>query len=522
MRLLALTLLFAAPAAAQICTFSVSPALFNINSDSYTSFVTVTGGCGGFTATVPITVPWLHITSGPGGDNINNTVTFQADANPNATSRSGAMTIASIAVVVNQGGANCNFGLTPATQNYPVGGGTGTANVQASCAWQLNSNAGWIAFSGFGGGNAVGSSSGSQSYAVAPNACVAARGGTITLLTNLPKAPTLAITQDGSPSNLSLSASSATVSAIASDGRIAVTTGDECGWSATSDVSWLTIYPGSGGGVGNGGISYHVLANTSATRSGSIHVGASTYTVTQQSPAAPPVVLSSVNSAASYATDAVSPGEIVTLFGSGLGPATIVTLQVANGTVTNNLAGTQVLFDGVAAPLIYTLNGQVSAVVPYAVAGKSNTVVQVQYQGQNSNTITMPVQAAHPAIFSVDSSGLGPGAILNQDSSTNSSGIPAARGSVVQIFATGGGITNPASQDGAVTAGLFPLATVPTVTIDGVPAKVEFAGAAPGAVAGLTQINVDVPTSITPGIALAVVVKIGNFSSNSSVTIAVK
>ena len=57
-----------------------------------------------------------------------------------------------------------------------------------------------------------------------------------------------------------------------------------------------------------------------------------------------------------------------------------MTLQVSNGTVTNSLAGTQVLFDGVAAPMIYTLKGQVSAVVPYAVAGKTSTQVQVQYQ----------------------------------------------------------------------------------------------------------------------------------------------
>ena len=97
-----------------------------------------------------------------------------------------------------------------------------------------------------------------------------------------------------------------------------------------------------------------------------------------------------------------------------------------NGTVTNSLAGTQVLFDGVAAPMIYTLNGQVSAVVPYGVAGKTTTQVQVQYQGSVSNTLTVPVQAATPAIFSLDSTGMGPGAILNQDTSTNSTGNPAA------------------------------------------------------------------------------------------------
>ena len=527
MRLLALTLLFAAPLAAQNCTYTVTPLQFNLlTADSYADSVKVTGtgACGGFTAVVPTTVLWLHIPSGQNTTSVPSSITFEADANPGASPRSAAMTIASIPVTVTQAGANCQFGLSPTTQNFSVGGGSNTLSVQGNCAWQLSASPNtWITIPpGFTSGSipsAVG-------YSVALNACVAGRSGTITLVTGLsnPPPPTLAITQAGSPANISLSASSATAAATASDGRISVFTGDGCLWTATSDVSWLTIYPGFTAGTGNGGISYHLLANTSAARSGSIHVGALTYTVTQQPPAAPPVVLTSVNSAASYSADAVSPGEIVTLFGSGMGPTPIVTLQVAAGTVTNTLAGTQVLFDGVAAPMIYTLAGQVSAVVPYGVAGKSSTQVQVQYQSQTSNTVAVPVQATHPAIFSLDATGIGPGAILNQDNSINSSANAAARGSIVQIFATGGGVTSPASLDGAVTAGLFPLAQAQTttVTIGGVPATVEFAGAAPGAVAGLTQINVQVPAGVSPGIALPVVVKIGNFTSNSAVTIAVK
>jgi uncharacterized protein (TIGR03437 family) len=364
---------------------------------------------------------------------------------------------------------------------------------------------------------------------VAANTCVAARSGAITVQqTNLPKPPTLAVTQDGSPNNLSLSAYSATVSSASSDGRITVTTGDGCGWSATADVTWVQITFGSPG-TGNGGISYHLLANTVAQRTGSIHVGALTYTITQQAPAAPPVVLSSVANAANYNTDAVSPGEIVALFGSAMGPDKIVTLQVNNGTVTNSLAGTQVLFDGVAAPMIYTLNTQVSAVVPYGVAGKTSTQVQVRYQDPASstpavsNTMTVPVQAATPAIFSLDASGVGPGAILNQDNSINSTGNPAARLSVIAIYCTGGGVTTPASADGAVIPDAsFVLTPPPVVSIGGVNAAVKYAGAAPGAVAGLTQINVEVPAGLSPALALPVIVKIGDFSSTGSVTVSVK
>jgi uncharacterized protein (TIGR03437 family) len=234
-------------------------------------------------------------------------------------------------------------------------------------------------------------------------------------------------------------------------------------------------------------------------------------------------MLSYVTNAADYSKDAVSPGEIVTLFGSGLGPASSVTLQVSNGTVTNSLSGTQVLFDGVAAPMTYTQNIQVNAVVPYGVAGKTSTQVQVQYQGVVSNALTVPVHAATPAIFSLDSTGVGPGAILNQDTSINSTGNPAARSSVIALYCTGGGVTSPASADGAVTADAsFLLAQLPVVTIGGVNAVVQYAGAAPGSVAGLTQINVVVPAGLAPALALPVIVKIGDFASTNGVTVAVK
>jgi uncharacterized protein (TIGR03437 family) len=150
--------------------------------------------------------------------------------------------------------------------------------------------------------------------------------------------------------------------------------------------------------------------------------------------------------------------------------------------------------------------------------------VQVQFNGIASNTMTMPVQSATPAIFSRDSSGAGPGAILNQDNTLNSSANPAAPGSIVAIYLTGGGVTAPASGDGSVTGVPPPLltqASATTVTIGGVNAAVKFAGAAPGSVAGLTQINVEVPAGAT-GIALPVIVKIGTFSSTGAATVAVK
>ena len=520
----ALALMFAAPLFAQNCTFVVDHTSFSISAATVTGTVHVTqaagSACGNYTATVdPVQYPWLHITSGvsgaPGTD-----VTFTAEANPSANPRSGQIVISGqVNVTVFQAGAICNFGITPTSQSFPVGGGNAVSNIQAGCFWQASTNVTWITLNGI----TTGTQSGTVSYSVAANTCVAARSGTITLLqTNLTAPPALAVTQDGSPGNISLSAYSATAGPAASTGRITVTTGDVCAWSAFPDTTWIQITVGASG-TGSGGISYRLLDNTSAQRTGSIHVGSLTYTITQQAPGPPPVMLSYVTNAADYSKDAVSPGEIVTLFGSGLGPASSVTLQVSNGTVTNSLSGTQVLFDGVAAPMTYTQNIQVNAVVPYGVAGKTSTQVQVQYQGVVSNTVTMPVRAATPAIFSLDSTGVGPGAILNQDTSIDSTGNPAARSSVIALYCTGGGVTAPASADGAVTADAsFLLAQLPVVTIGGVNAVVQYAGAAPGSVAGLTQINVVVPPGLAPALALPVIVKIGDFASTNGVTVAVK
>ncbi len=524
MRLVAVVaFLFAAPLFGQgTCTLLVTPTSFSIPAAGYTGTIAVTQPTGSTCDSFAVSTQaiWLHASTV--GDSVPKTFTFIADANQGATSRTGVIRVGLQNVTITQDAAVCNFGIDPKSQNFGIEGSSlGSFKVTANCQWSAFQSAGWISFPL----RPQGSSDGTVAFGVDRNTCVAGRSGAITLATGLPTPPIFAITQDGSQDNLALSATSATAPSDAKDYRITVTTGDSCDWSAFSDVTWMTISNGSPG-KGNGGIVYHLLENKfPAPRVGSLHVGALTYTVTQQAPPPPPVVLSSVANAASYFTDSISPGEIVTLFGSNLGPGSIVTLQVKDGVVTNNLGGTQVFFDDVAAPMIYSLAGQVSAVVPYTLAGKTSTKVQVQYQGVASNTKSVLVQDATPAIFSIDASGGGPGAILNQDFTLNSSANPALRGSVIAIYLTGGGVTTPAAADGSVTAApppLFLLAQTPTVTIGGVNAVVKYAGAAPGSVAGLTQINVEVPAGAPAGIAVAVAIKIGSFQGSPAVTVSVK
>ena len=243
------------------------------------------------------------------------------------------------------------------------------------------------------------------------------------------------------------------------------------------------------------------------------------FTVSATSSTVP--VISSVKNAASYAAGVVSPGEIVVLFGSGMGPAQISTLTLnSQGLVSTTLAGTSVQFNGVAAPMIYTLAGQVAAVVPYEVTG-SSAQVTVTYQNQTSAPFPVTVASAVPALFTSNASGTGAVAALNQDSSVNSLTKPAAPGSVVVLFATGEGQTSPAGVDGKLAAVPLPKPVQPvTVTIGGQTAQTLYVGGAPGEVAGVLQINAVIPAGVF-GSAVPVTIQVGNAQSAAGTTISV-
>lgn len=246
-----------------------------------------------------------------------------------------------------------------------------------------------------------------------------------------------------------------------------------------------------------------------------------------RSTSAPCLAHGGIVNAASFLPGPVAPGEIVSLFGAGLGPERPVEFSLdADLTVAKELAGVRVLFDGMPAPVLAVSARQVNAIVPYSVSGRTETRVSVEYQGRRTAEVVVPVAAAAPAIFTLNAGGTGPGAILNQDSSVNSPTNPAARGSVIQIFATGGGQTDPPGVDGRVAVPVFvpiPLQTEPvSVTIGGLPAAVQYAGAAPELVAGVMQVNAVVPERAPSGSAVPVVLTVGGVSSPATVTVAIR
>jgi uncharacterized protein (TIGR03437 family) len=214
------------------------------------------------------------------------------------------------------------------------------------------------------------------------------------------------------------------------------------------------------------------------------------------------ITVNAVTNAASNLAAAVAPGELVVLYGTGLG-----------GVQT-------VLFDGVVGPLLYATPGQVGAVAPYSVAGGPVQVV-VQSAGAASAPVAVAAAATAPGVFTADGSGRGQAAALNQDGTHNGSVAAANPGSVLSLYATGEGQTLPAGVDGKLAAAPLPqpVAAV-TVTIGGVAAEVRFAGGAPGQIAGVMQVNVVVPVGLAG--AVPVVLTVGGVGSQGGVTVAVR
>jgi uncharacterized protein (TIGR03437 family) len=298
---------------------------------------------------------------------------------------------------------------------------------------------------------------------------------------------------------------------------------------ATTDKgNWLLVNPISGTTPLELSVSVNPSSLATNTYRGTITISAGDQSVTPivipvtltVNPAGP--AITSVVNAASFATGSVAPGEIVTIFGSGLGPETGVP-WTSSGPIGRTLDGTQVFFDSHSAPILYTSAGQVSAIVPYQLATASSTKLTVWYQGTASPGDDLNVTDSAPGIFTLSLSGQG--AVTNQDGTVNSPANAAHIGSTVSLYATGEGQTNPPGITGAINGASLPLPepqlTV-TAQIGGKPATVTYAGGSPNEVAGLLQVNVTIPAGVATGASVPVVITVGTAASQTGVTMAVQ
>jgi uncharacterized protein (TIGR03437 family) len=243
-----------------------------------------------------------------------------------------------------------------------------------------------------------------------------------------------------------------------------------------------------------------------------------------------PLINNMLNAASYDTTTVYAPGEIVAVFGSNIGPQTIVGAELNSaGQLATTLAGCQLLVNGVAAPLVYAQASVLAAILPYELTPRISsgleTYAQVVCNGVAGNTFQFSTGAAQPGIFSASSNGTGQAAVFNADGTLNSATNPAAEGSIVSFYATGEGVLSPAGQDGRIETG--GLSTIPkpvlplTVSFGGVASpNIAYAGVAPGEVDGLLQINAQIPTGLPAG-GVALTITLGSASSQKNLTIAV-
>ena len=268
--------------------------------------------------------------------------------------------------------------------------------------------------------------------------------------------------------------------------------------------------------------SYTLLVTVSSP---SIPNGAQTLPITLVVlPQGPPLVNSIVN-AASNQPGAVAPGELVTIYGNGVGPTTAYNLSLTStGFVASTAGDLTVTFDGIPAPITFANATQINAIVPYEIAGRATTTLVIKRGAQSSSPIQLQVANAAPSIFSLSQGGGGQGAILNSNGTINGPQNPAAKGSTIQIFATGAGQINPGGVTGSVTPTTAPFPTPVgnvTVTIGGKPAELKFNGMAPGLASGVWQINAVVPPDVASG-NQPISITVGTNTSLPNITVAVQ
>ena len=340
-----------------------------------------------------------------------------------------------------------------------------------------------------------------------------AGGGTISL-----PPPDPIPTGDGGPATSAILDSPAGV-AVDASGNIYIADGGGIRKVTTDGIINTIAGNGTPGYTGDGGLA--ALAEMNNPMSVAVDAAGNVFVAEQGNnivrlvqPSNAPVLVSAVVDAANESAIAVTPGKIVAIYGSGLGPAALALNEPSNGAFGTQVAGTSVTFNGVAAPVIYTSAGQAAAIVPYEIAGAAMAQVVVKSPGGVSSAFSVPVAAAAPSFFSQNGSGTGQIAAVNGNGVLNDAAHPVPIGGFISLYATGEGQTAPAGTDGALAMTVYPKPLLPVIVmVGGIAVQPIYAGAAPTEVLGLMQVVIQIPPGVQPGGYVPVELQVGSDSS---------
>jgi uncharacterized protein (TIGR03437 family) len=197
-----------------------------------------------------------------------------------------------------------------------------------------------------------------------------------------------------------------------------------------------------------------------------------------------------------------APGSYLSLFGTGLSEVTrlfytpYLPLSLANVSVSFDVPSDNV---SVPASVVYVSPGQLNIQIPWELAGYTSAQMKVSIGLTSSAVMTVPINTYSPGFFEYLTGGQS--YLAAQDASYRMIGPsnPAQGGSIILLYSNGlGPVTTPIPSGQPTPNQQITTTVTPQVTIGGKPAQVVFSGLSPQSI-GLYQVNVKVPTGLSPG-----------------------
>jgi uncharacterized protein (TIGR03437 family) len=252
--------------------------------------------------------------------------------------------------------------------------------------------------------------------------------------------------------------------------------------STATQLLWSARYPTG------------TIASDITTDGNWLHYAGQTGWVTQAIARQPDTgIFATGNAAGGPLSARLSPYEVISIYGRGIGPTQEQIATATNGRLPTALAGFEVRIDGAPIPLLYAGPNQINAIVPSNLSASPR--LSIVTAASNTGLGIIAVDDT-PQIFRYPATNRA--VAVNQDGTFNSPDNPARAGTIVALWVTGAGGTS-SLQDGEIAT--TPMTTgCCQVTVGSTPATVVYSGTAPGAANGVSQVNFQLPATLAPGV----------------------